>query len=757
MYEIIKLVSKKEERCLSKSALFNSRDNRKMSNDGASKKFQNYNNDLETAISAQNKMLACRDASSEHSQYIKTRIKFKKDDKQYSEILKTVFSHHDVSIFKNIEYSNIDLLNQSDVSRYFHHNGNYYIPPKIHIGLSENNPSITYDEFYDELSHTLDDKSQNRLIFLVGNVGIGKTTFLCNFISKKYEEFEKEGVLPVKINLDTATGHQIPEISEIILKIKSGIIQFLRSNKIFDSKNIEEIATESACDEDVDRLVADANLNHLLSILKSNYNKKVVLFIDNIDYLYHIGDRGFFASGGDEHPERQKVREAHSVIIDFINIFWRDDSFMSSRQGMSVVISCRRDTISFLMSRQHEVPITGLEDNIFSLPQPNTERAKKVIAARFDLVKKLAEKIPEDTKRIEYIDQSERLKKSYQDRSRVGNILLDDLWLISRKGLRDMIQQISEFSWLEFLDGKKTGLNIRFTQQYYPSMLAYMLSGYRRYSQFSGNVPNIYLINAPMQSNEVGVPLEFKEPHKYTFWLKRMILAYLDQRSKINTNLEDVLYVFCGRNGRAYSQNLVRYCLSSLLEVPSSEMIEVDVAADGGAGNRGYIQGISITNRGRFILNEFSNSIRYLQLVLDDWRLLFPSDLCHMFSYKDPDYSYLVLDEKEYGESLDEILENKCKDVFRFSIFLEEMLKFEKKILPNVYQRLSDEGVSINFDGIITNNVRSEIEKLSGALHLELDLKYLDRENERRSRALMIDRLNRVFAPCISIQKKYYS
>lgn len=719
-------------------------------------KFSKYQHDLAQAISQQNRLLDCREASPAHSQYIKTRIKIPSDERTYAELVKHVFSHHDLNLFKRINASDVCPNNGLQISQLFHTSGEYYIPPKIHQGLSEENPSLSYDDFFCEFKHADSQENPNRLMFLVGNVGVGKTTFICNFICRKYEKFIENRYIPVKINMDTAASHQVPSIPKIIEKVKSGALQSIRLNSILSPREVERLSIDCSSVDTNDSANADSNLNHFLSLLYDRHGFKISLFIDNIDYLYHLGDRGFFADGGDDHPARDEVRQAHGVIVDFLNVFWRDETFQSSRQGISVVISCRRDTISYLMSRQHEVPISGLEENIFSLPKPTINHARKVISARFELIKLISENVTLDAKRKEYIAHTERLKNSYERPSKVGKILIEDLWRISRKGLRDMIQQISEFSWLEFLEDNKVSLNKRFTQQYYPSMLAYMLSGYRRYAQFSGNVPNIYLINAPMPSNEVGVPHEFKDPHIYTFWLKRLILAYLHKREKVNTSLEDILLVFCGRNRRAYPPNLVRYALSSLMEVPSSEMIDVDVAADGGAGNKGYIQGISITNRGLFIEDEFANSIKYLQLIIDDWRLLLPKSIIHLFSYKKPDYSYLVLDDQEYGDSLDLILESKCKDVFMFAIFLEEILNFEKALLPKVFERLDHEGISIDYNRTISSTVRKEVDDMRRALHVKIDTSYLDLNSERQMRALLKERLREVYEPFFELQRKYY-
>lgn len=711
---------------------------------------------LGTTISTQNKLLECRPPSPNHSHYIKSAIKFTKDDKEFIDLLKYTFWHHDLIDFQYIAFQDVNIKAREDVSRYFHHHGEFYIRPEIIQGQSEGNPSISYDEFFTVLSDDLRIGDQNNLSFLVGGVGIGKTTFLCNFICRNIQKFLRKRIVPVKINLDISSSHTIPGSVEIIQSIRRSVLTSLTKNRLIDENSLERLAMDCRLPVDADLELSDANLLHMTRLLSDRFGIRILLFIDNIDFLYHLGDRGFFAPGGDNHPERAQVLRAHRTIVEIIDLLWRNGENHASHLGMSIVIACRQDTISFLMSKQHEVPIIALDDRIFSLRPPQREQASAVIHNRFAMLITLCEKVPEQAKRKEFATQINSLKAMYEQRRGPGKALLNDLWSISRKGLRDMINQISEFSWLEYLDGKKSELNARFTQQYYPSMLAYMLAGYRRYTQFSGNVPNIYLVNAPSPSNEIGVPDSFKKPHIYTIWLKRLILEYLLNRKQYNTTVLDIIDMFCGKNRRGYSEDLVRYVLSSLLEVPTSELIEVDVAADGAAGAHSYVRRVAITERGEFILSECSNSFKYLQLMVDDWKILLPRSLHDLFGYVLPDYSYLVATGGVYGASLDEILKLKGRQTFYFSLLIEEALAFERRMWPKVFDRLRAEGVEPLRNTTPSGTVRGEIQAISDALHLSIQLDYLLPEQERRSRAVIRGALEELFRPCREFRQRFY-
>ena len=716
---------------------------------------EEFSADMDACISEQNKLLESRSETLNHTAYIKTSIAFKSDDNEFVDLLKTVFSHHDTMNFSFITWPDVDILSQDNVSRYFHHHEDYYLAPEIVQGLIPDNPTLTYEDFYKRLIETQSGE-KNNLSFLIGGVGIGKTTFVCNFVSRSIAKLNAQNIVPVKINVDVSSSHTIPSRREILNLVRQGLFASLKGNSILNAVELERLAIDSRIPDDADETSFDANLLHITQLLKTRHGKQIFLIIDNIDYLYHLGDRGFFAPGGDNHPERANIRDAHQTIMEIINLFWRAQDVMSSHLGIPILVCCRQDTISFLMSKHHEVPLVGLEDRIFSLTPPSLEQATEVIERRFSLLNQLSHKVNLAAKRKEFLTHSERLSNLYSQRRRPGAALLDDLWKLSRKGLRDMINQISEFSWLEFLDGQKSVLNARFTQQYYPSMLAYMLAGKRRYTQFSGNVPNIYLINAPSPSNEVGVPESFKEPHLYSLWLKRLILEYLIKRRNFNTNEDDIINVFCGKNRRGYSENLVRYVLSSLFEVPTSELIDVDVGAEGSAGAFGYIKQINITKRGDFIARECSNSFKYLQLAVDDWKLLLPTKLHSLFAYVEPDYSYLVRQEREYGEALDGILQRKGKQTFLFAILIEECLLCEQQIWPKVFERLERQGVLPLEAEDVTLRVKSEITAIVDALSLDVSVDYFDDAAERRARAVIKDALEEVYNPCRELRQKHY-
>jgi hypothetical protein len=74
-----------------------------------------------------------------------------------------------------------------------------------------------------------------------------------------------------------------------------------------------------------------------------------------------------------------------------------------------------------------------------------------------------------------------------------------------------------------------------------------MLYGHRRFSQFLSYFPNIYLVNA--QNCE----------HPHSYWLKRLIVAFLQKKNETGEHLspELVISIFRGVEGKGYSDILI--------------------------------------------------------------------------------------------------------------------------------------------------------------------------------------------------------
>ncbi len=712
-----------------------------------------WENLRESAINEQGKRVFVRSQSGAHDGHIKPTFQATKDQQDIIDLLGNVFSHHEIASFLRINRQEVRLDLPESISKLFHFK--YFVPPRIVRGDSPGNALLTSEEFFDRIA-IKDLKNQtNNIQFMVGPIGSGKTTFICNLIYIRLNAFQARNIIPVRFNLDSLFEHNIPQLSDVFRVLKGQLIAALELNKFLPKQDIEYIIRNTRTLGENNEEAFARSLAHTIDIIRDKLKKGLTFFIDNIDYLYHLTDRGVFAKSA--HSDRVAAFEA---IIALVRIFSKIDQPCANR-GITVVYCVRRDTLEFMRSKVLEIPLqVELSDISAYFGHENVQRevrhAATVIEKRFEMLNDLAQDIPQTTKRDEVVKQSKRLLAHYGElvdpSNRSGDPLnrMQHMWRLSRRGLRDFLEQLKQYSWIEYQNTDRISITDRFLHSYSPSIISYMLGGRRRYAQFSGDVPNLYLINALAPSNERGVAEEFKRPHFVTYWLKRMILEYLAKTENRFQSIDEIVRVFAGANGRGYPDPLVRYLLGNLAEVPKSECIEAELGASGAAGNQFFVQKVHVTRRAKFLLENFAESFTYIQLILDDWRMRLPIEFEELYEFRndDEDYSYLVASPETYGLRLTKLLQKKVPQVLHFSIMLEESLNFERVIYPRVYQRLMNVGVKIDRTDLIVSRVVEEIDKLTSRMRQhrgEIYERNCNRERLARLRLDIRQKLGKIF------------
>lgn len=679
---------------------------------------QSWNDLIDRVVRNQRDHLINRKIDAGHNDTIRNASNPNKTEKEFYKLITQVFNHHEIFDYQQLSNSP-DLESNEEISKWFHKDHYKKIP--IKKGISAENPEIETDELFAILARQIGFNDANSVNFMIGGIGQGKTTFLCNFIYNYWSDFMDQKIIPVRINLDKMTGHKIPQFEEVnsgfnIENIIQGLRKFLiatiKKNDVLDKDQIyklEKASSLNSKEQSIDDQIG--MLERAIEILRTDYNYSPFFIIDNIDYLYHLGDRGVFA---DEIPE--SVHNAYNSIFHLVQLFLNADGFYLSRLGLNILYVIRPETLEYLESKQKQVCGPILTELAFSLDESyfTYNLARSVIVGRFEMLSEIAEHINKKRKKSDFIDQANKLKNLYTTPGKPAENSMKDLWSLSRKGLRDLVDLFGKYCWIDHGNVNREHINKRFATQYSPSIIAYILGGYRRYCQDQGNVPNLYLINPGTSSTKFGVLKKFKYPRPYTIWLKYLILAYLKKRQNILTQVKHILNVLSGKHSRAYHPDLVRYVLSVLTKSPEAEFVDYNLGADGRGEFNIYIRDISITDRGLFFLDNFALSFTFLQLSLDDWKIMIPNELIDDFSYVKPDYKYLLVD-KNYRAEVNKFLTTKGLQTIKFAIFLEEALKMEKKVYPKVFSRLSGLGIDLPEEGDIVNRVKTDLETISGA------------------------------------------
>jgi hypothetical protein len=657
-------------------------------------------------------------------------------------LVATAFGHQELFDFRPLDYSEIsktplDPLKDIEVAKHFH-DSDFYVPVSLRQGANQQGALITTDNLLEELISSARSGSANIVSSIVAGMGEGKTTFVSQFLYKNYAKLRQQRFVPVRVNLDTASAHQILTEDAFFKILSNAIIDAIRNNEIQSTtgQTLSLTVSDNTLTDGARRSFAE-----LVQKAQKLYDINFLINIDNIDYMFHLFDRGSFSEF--RHDEyNHALLQLTNIVRWFLN-----DGDSVGRLGISVVFCIRYDTEAFFRAKSKEVPDYISKFKTFNISVPNNsqnpstgatpapyvnlyEHMRNIVKKRFQLLHQMIGALATNNTGELNFDPAALRKRvlsaeaTIEVQSVESNRVIYDLWRLGRRGLRDVCDAISDYSLVFSKSNVDDALEIdatvadRFWKHYSPTVLSYCLSGKLLYSQFVGEVPNLFLINNITPLADGGVPQEMRQPTFCSFWLKFLILRFISVSRDRRLLADDVVKMFSGGNGQAYSPALVRLVLGSLAQLPLSDCIDVKIGLDGGGGGSdGYVRNLLLTSRGQYLVDSpspFAFTFTYLQLMIDDHRLRLPSGIVEVFRYNsDIDYRYLVFEQRDYSLGNARMLVHKINQVIYFSLLLEEYLIVEKRLFPKVFERLQRMAVPIPESSDIVNNVLRDLKAIT--------------------------------------------
>jgi hypothetical protein len=475
-----------------------------------------------------------------------------------------------------------------------------------------------------------------------------------------------------------------------------------------------------------------------INLISHKPHKKLFLAFDNLDYLYHKYDRGLFAKElGEPH------KKALEFITNLVGMFLTGRSSPLGSLGINILFVIRHDTCLFMERKFGELPYDETlqaHGHIFLLEAPPLE---EVIKTREKLLKYSIETIRIDKKKENYSQFEIKLNALISGRSKLAKAVISTLEGLSKQGHRAVMDHLAAYSYIEINTAaaeNRAEISTRFLQQYYPTLLAFILGGLQRYWQFGSDLSNIYLVDAMAYGKEIGVPESLKKPYPHSYWLKRLISAYIHFKNN-GVKPQKIYDVFCaGPDG--YSSDLVRLALGSLSQVSSSYILDLDMLpSPGGSGLD--VQSISLSTRGKNMLLPSEklereplaivDSFLYLQLIVDDWQLPLPSSIIdEEFNYtKELHYGYLCQPLDIYGEMVKQTIQSKARRVFIFLEILDVWLTIEHWQHKTVFDRLQP--MFKNEIVPTVDNIKHTVEETLLGLKERLNMNLLDVKGTRKT------------------------
>ena len=616
--------------------------------------------------------------------------------------------------------------NSDNISNFFLKNA-YYQMPKISQSMTSNEEEIeedllSYEDFKKIIStnpiNPTNDQNNNELgtnkvSYLVGNVGEGKSTF----ISKLHQDFENN--MREKLN-DTTNGEYVlvPILVdfEVSHKKVNGYLEDIDDK--FWAKFYETISTK-LCDNKIlcelaqtDKWIVTPTINgHPHSALISHIrnlihhlamrNIRLIVIFDNLDgFYFRYTKYSLFKKGLDAQDT-----SFNKNMITLVNSF-EQEHFATC--GLCVLFVCRKDLYLRLDSSG-----TFPREKHSSFYQLIPVSAEAVVSSRIELLKHIDSQFkPNDFKeflnyliRFFYFNDSES-EKGLPTKIKHSPIF-NSLCQLGHNNFRSMIRFLHELSINPYdIDVVKRLLG----EQNHLLSLLYITNNRQRYSQAQNHFPNLFLCDCVVYPHE-DYKKEAHLPHKHTYWLKYFILKYLyfQDGKREHPTISHIVNLFT--TAGKYEKHLVLLALGSLCDTECSSCLTIDRED---ASTDIYSARPYLTNRGRYLMScdkylfkdeidvDFCFTFQYLQLVVDDRFLAIPRQWCDKVFNYDPKhhYSYLYKKELEYKKIAPQVLKSKFYSVLYFLRVLKASLHMEQKLHNDIYTFFLDNNLLPDFDDV---------------------------------------------------------
>ena len=665
-----------------------------------------------------------------------------KDVREFQYLFSDCFNHH-AEMHSSANDSSLEVIkgdphrviSSDNLTSYFLEN--LYVIPKVHMTDShdeteKNNNEVSFDDFVEMVTAnpiTTSDKAthdlgKNRRSYLIGNIGEGKTTLIAKLLKeiKKTEFQEKNGsLIPIYITADEYILSN-NRLKEIDTEFYSDLYQ-KTYNEICLNPNFAELS-------DINDFCPNPNNQDPIFRIKrlakhlADRGVRLLFILDNLDrYHFYFSRYSFFKEYSQEQSESIKRN-----LGGLINTFSSRSELGST--GLCVLIVCRKYVYQHF--RFSTNAITPDEDfsSVFQLPPAAVQ---SVVSSRVELLAKSIAQIEKSKPQkgsdwkdalvhLEDILRLEGLEQKYKGwgTDKFSESALEAISQLSHHGHRTFVSFLSSLK----LNYKEVGIFERLiSKQTIILLIIYINNLRKRYTQKNDHIPNMYLNDCVILDNP-----EFPnahQPHQHTYWLKYLILKYMVHKESESTTFGEIYELFHVKGG--FEDHLVRHVIGSLCTSNEFRCAEVDYSL----GENNFMQrSIIPTDRGRYLVNfdsklfprhkhevDFCFSFIYLQLVIDDQILSVPTNFYSKI-FTNKNYSYLYMDETNYGKLAGEMVKTKSAAVLYFLRVLTASFNVENERRKELFDYLEKENILPNIDHVAAS-IKEEIRQLCFKLKLE--------------------------------------
>jgi hypothetical protein len=602
--------------------------------------------------------------------------------KKTEKLIQDVFKGHPAAYYDDNEKDT-----RSELAKRFYNK--YYSVADIKKEAYEED--INIEDFMQDVFLDRINGNKNKISFLLGNVGVGKTAFINYLITMIFPKPEfKNGLIFIRIDVE----NQENETTESIVNYIIGkFIDIIRKNfdKVLTEDNTLKDYIETL--ESIDKKNEEKRKRsfHVIIIyIYKKYNLKLALLIDNIDIIYHKSKLNFF-----DIKENQLVTDKIDNLVKFFvtNI---DQYFDSLYANMLFVM--RKDTFEYIKSKNLATSHLNVYRNCDSYIIKEYEWGN-ILSKRFQMLNDLIDAKYKDEKtesiKNKIKTRIDNITKYLEPDDTARNInLIATIQNLTNFGLREMMEYLNSYSYISYYNA------VRFIENEPVGLMAFILHGNQLYSDFHSVITNVFMNYNTQHFKPV------------TYWLKYFVIKYISKRTSenIETTIGDIYGIFSTvKQDKAYEQAHINMILKTLTDSNQSNIIEVKKTY---IGNDGDKLTLKTSKKGETIINKMVFKFYYLQLMIDDNLLPLPSTLLHAELYhldNSMGYSYLLLQGEEYSKIAKRVIKEKGQSVIYFLTLLKIALEYEKNKYSDVYNNLEVVGIELPDIEEIINNIKKEL------------------------------------------------
>lgn len=560
-----------------------------------------------------------------------------------------------------------------------------YTPPKIYEKQTGNEISfegfvsnIIENSYVEEIVNHTFSLGSNRLRFLIGDVGEGKSALVKKVISEirnnyiKYDE--KYSIIPIYINFENVYNY-----SNKASPLKDDFLEFFYitlQETLCSRLDLSEIV--NTCNI---KIAKELVIKKIFNLMK---NKKIrlVIFMDNLDfYHYHTSKYAYF----------QEYYEKQIEMLDE-NIMWLYNYFSSKEflgdQGLNVLFCIRQYVYEDIISRQNGIDTEIGTTIAYKISLVNED---EVLSSRFQLMKDSIDQISSEYKilgenllslynefKILVDINSIEMESLTESKEFLNNKIkihenspIKQISRIGQHGYRTLVHFFSSLN-ISYLDVEL--LYRFFNTQASVLRLVYFTNIYQRYTQEKDHFPNIFLNDCVITYKE-----EFRNAHKnhaHTYWLKYFILKYIARKNEVRVRkILDIFHILGN-----YDEHLVLHVIGSLGTANEFRCIECNTNT---SSENIESRKLIATNRGKYFNDvtsfdvEHCFDIEYLQVAIEDKWLSIPKELINELYNNNLNYSHVYDTGKKYIDNSINHAYEKAKNCLYFLKIIEDSYKIE--------------------------------------------------------------------------------